>query len=434
MNHNPFRYLQPVTSQAFVGRWPLVNDLVQNLLMETGDSHAIIGGPRSGKTSILRVVEEQLRQPTQYETGDYLPVPVYIDFKAALFDSAEAVFAFLLQQVYHQINTAIYSLGIEMQPPRARASHHWFTELINAPKLAQQDFEVCMLYLLDQLEGNVKSVRLILLLDESGKSLDQPWTNALYMQARNLLSVVEFNQRVRLVLASSYRFLEQTVLNDLPLCGMLKLHCLQAFDQIALDQLLAFVPGLPVTTQMAIRCQSGGHPFLTQYLLYHVWERTKGMNFEYVDVTQIDNLVAGFLHQYAFELESWFHLLSASDIVVYRTLSLAADWMTEEQILATVVEPVQRIKRILFTLCTQELVIHNENWTHFRYTGKIFRQMLSPADTCRPSGCAIMPNDSSITPPVYNVVNINTGGGAYIAGSVGTDGGNFVGHNAVMSL
>ena len=59
MPANPFNYLRSVPPAAFLGRWPLVRTIAQDLLGASDNSHAIIAGRRLGKTSLLRALEHQ---------------------------------------------------------------------------------------------------------------------------------------------------------------------------------------------------------------------------------------------------------------------------------------------------------------------------------------------------------------------------------------
>ena len=51
MNRNPFQYNLPVLPNDFVGRWPLVKSIALNLLLDGGDSHAILAGLSCGKVA-----------------------------------------------------------------------------------------------------------------------------------------------------------------------------------------------------------------------------------------------------------------------------------------------------------------------------------------------------------------------------------------------
>ncbi|CAN5783094.1 hypothetical protein BH10CHL1_BH10CHL1_22690 [soil metagenome] len=420
---NPFRYLQNVSPSDFVGRWPLVESIAQDLVREEGDSHAIIAGQRYGKTSILGALSHQLYQPVNLELGDSLALPLYIDFKACAFNSAEAVFAFILHRIYRQINTVVRQHPLALWPTPLRLGARWFEKLINAEELSMHDFEDGLGYIMDQLDTPTAPARLILMLDEIGKSFDQPWTDELYSQARALICSSELQTRIRLVLTGSQRFLEQQATYSAPLCDVLKLHYMEAFDQESIAQLVARADGFSPETAEAIWRQSGGHPFLAQYLLYNLWERREVKELYNVEPAMIDRLASGFLHQRVFELEGWANAVGAIGLSVYKVLSDASDWVTEEQIMAAVNEPAQKIKRSLLGLCCHGLAVHDEDWAQYKYTGDLFKTWFNK--------CGIMnipPAPRLEVSPVLapQHININTGGGPYIAGYVNTEGGGFI--------
>lgn len=79
MIRNPFRYSRPVAPAAFVGRWPAVHRLAADLTLEDGDSYALIGGRRCGKSSFLAALAHTLNQPDLAGSGDWRPLPLPID-------------------------------------------------------------------------------------------------------------------------------------------------------------------------------------------------------------------------------------------------------------------------------------------------------------------------------------------------------------------
>lgn len=429
MLRNPFRYLQYVSPDDFIGRWPLVDSIAQDLRADHGDSHAIIAGQRCGKTSLLEALAYQLCQPFPLEPGDSLVLPLYIDFKAGSFDSAGAVLAFILDRVYRQINTLVRQHPLGLWPSPLRLSARWFEKLLNTPALTPQDFEDALGYILDQVDLPTQPVRLVLMLDEIGKSFDQPWTDALYSQARGLICSSDLRTRLRLVLTGSQRFLEQRSVYSAPLCDVVEVHYLEAFDTAGLAQLMARVPNLPIETAAAIGQQSGGHPFLAQYLLYHLWEQVGESGLATTTAAQVERLVSSFLHKRLFELEGWANAVDVSGLSAYQALSTASDWVTEEQILAVVDAPASSVKRNLIGLCCHGLARHDEDWTHYRYTGNLFRTWFNTYGKAHLQAAQSkqMPAPSLVTAPLR--VNIDTGGGAYIAGNLNTEGGEFIGRD-----
>jgi hypothetical protein len=434
MARNPFQYLQSVTPEAFVGRWPLVKHIADDLAHEQGDSHAIIAGQRCGKTSLLLALAQQLRQQAQQESGDYRALPLYIDFKAGSFDSAEAVFAFILNRVYRQINVMMHDHSAQRWPMPLRQGNRWFEQLVNAPTLTQHDFEEGLSYLLDQLTTSIMPVRLVLLLDGIDQSLGQPWTETLYSQARTLICSSDLSTRLRLVLTSSPRLVDRSI-DNASLCNVLRLHYLEPLDQTGFDQLMAQVAELPVATAQMIKQQSGGHPFLAQYLLAYLWEQTQANGIHNANPGLLDRGVSLFRHTRGFEFEGWANNVGATGLDIYRVLSRTTEWVTEHEIIAAVDAPVQQIKRGLLALCCQGLAIQDEDWVRYRCTGDLFKtwfnQCGATASICRKQE----PPKSDLGSSGHQIsIRVDTGGGPYIAGDVSTQGGGFIGRDTIEAM
>ncbi len=430
---NPFRYLQHVSPSDFIGRWPLVESIAQDLTRKNGDSHAIIAGQRYGKTSMLEALSHQLYQSVIVEPGDSLALPMYIDFKAGSFNSPEAVFSFILNRVYRQINRVVRQHPLALWSTPLRLGARWFDQLLNIPELPSQDFEDAIGYIMDQLDTPTAPTRLILMLDEIGKSFDQPWTDDLYNQSRALICSSDVQTRIRLVLTGSQRFLEQRTIDNVSLCDVLKLHYMELFDQAGIAQLVARADGLSAETTAAVWRQSGGHPFLAQYLLYNLWEQREQTGIHHAETAMIDRLASGFLHKRVFEMEGWANAVGTTGLSVYKVLSEASDWVTEEQIIASVNEPAQQIERSLLGLCCHGLAIHDEDWTHYKYTGELFKTWFNRRGIAniQPAQNLLKPDLSPEHMPVN--ISIDTGGGPYIAGYVNTQGGGFIGHDQMAA-
>jgi hypothetical protein len=197
-----------------------------------------------------------------------------------------------------------------------------------------------------------------------------------------------------------------------------------------MSQLVARVANLPSEAAQAVWQQSGGHPFLAQYLLYHLWEQTGAAGIHQAKASMIDRLAAGFQHQRVFELEDWAQTVGLSGLCAYKVLSATTDWVAETQITAAVDATAQNIKLSLLGLCCHGLARHNEDWTHYKYTGILFRNWFNGYNAAILTALK-RAMQKSATPPIdaQVCININTGGGAYIAGGVNTEGGEFIGRD-----
>ena len=119
MRNNPFHYLLPVEPKDFVGRWPMVNSIASDLTQINGDSYAVIAGRRCGKSSLLNAIAHQLRQPETTDAGDFIVIPITVDFKALAetIESAEDIYAHLLKEIY-----SLVAANTSFRPPDALAS------------------------------------------------------------------------------------------------------------------------------------------------------------------------------------------------------------------------------------------------------------------------------------------------------------------------
>jgi len=239
MRHNPFCHLQHVSSDNFSGRRLLIESIVQDLRTANGTSHAIIASQRCSKTRLLKALADQLRQPVILETDARLALPFYIDLKARTFDSAGAVFAFILDRVYRQISRVVHQHSYGLWPTPLRLGACWFEKLLSTPTLSARAFEDGLGYLIDLLDLPALPVRLVLMLDEIDGSLDQPWTAALYRQARGLMHSHDLRTRLSLVLTSSQHLLDQQGIYRAYWANVLKLHCLETLGRAEWAQRLA---------------------------------------------------------------------------------------------------------------------------------------------------------------------------------------------------
>jgi hypothetical protein len=429
MARNPFQYLQPTTHDAFVGRWPLVKHIAYDLAHNEGNSHAIIAGQRCGKTSLLMTLAHQLRQQTQQGESDYWVLPLYVDFKAGKFDSAEAVFSFMLNRIYRQLNAVMQDQPMQRLPLTMRPGNRWFEQLLSMPTLTVQVFEEGLGYVLDQIAIYALPVRLVVLLDGIDSSLGQPWTEALYSQTRALLCSSDLRNHLRVVLTSSQRLLDGSM-NNIPLFDVLNLHYFEPLDQSGFNQLLAQSADLPRELAARIWQQSGGHPFLAQYLLSHLWEQTQLSSMHDATVELIDQMAARFLATRSFEFEGWTQTLGESALDVYQVLETTAGWIPEEQIIMLADMPAPQVKRGLLALCCQGLAEHNEAWSHYRYSGDLFRTWFKQCGASLQRSIKQSVATAEINQhPAPITIAIDTGGGPYIAGNVNTQGGGFTGRD-----
>ncbi len=122
--------------------------------------------------------------------------------------------------------------------------------------------------------------------------------------------------------------------------------------------------------------------------------------------------------------------IEAAGLIVYAALREAEQWMREEAIGAQCQQPAQITKRGLTALCYHGLVVH-EQWARYRRAGQLFGTWVERY------AMELLTTDAAMTTAAAETIvqqitnHIYTGGGTYIGGDVGTDGGDFAGRDGV---
>lgn len=372
MCNNPFHYLLPVDPKDFVGRWQLVKLIASDLTQINGDSYAIIAGRRCGKSSLLNAVAHQLRQLETTDAGDFIVIPISFDFKtlAETIESADAIYARLIKDIYSLVAADAFFRPPDAWPQPVQLTEKQFLDLIKQSALSLSDFQVGITYILDQLDAANQHVRLVLLFDEIDDAIDRPWTQALFSQLRSLIYSSNIKSRVRLIATGSHHLLEQVSNHGSPLWNVLKLNYLEPFNEAGFAELIRRAEDLPKEAADAIWQQSGGHPFLAQYLLHHLWNQgihqtTKG---------NVEDMAGKFLAEQANDIKGWARAIGVSGLEAYRILSAMNGWVSGREIILSRNEQSLDIMPGLVALCYHGFVLHDPSWSNYMHSGDLFKE------------------------------------------------------------
>ena len=372
MRNNPFHYLLPVEPKDFVGRWPMVNSIASDLTQINGDSYAVIAGRRCGKSSLLNAIAHQLRRPETTDAGDFIVIPITVDFKALAetIESAEDIYAHLLKEIY-----SLVAANTSFRPPDAwhlpaQLTEKHFLGLTEKSAISLRDFQACIGYILDQLDAWNQHVRLVLLLDEIDNAIDRPWTQALFSQLRSLKYSSSIKSRIRLVVTGSHHLLGFVSMHGSPLWNVLKLNYLEPFDESGFKELIGRSEGLPEEAAAAIWQQSGGHPFLAQYLLYHIWNQ----GIHLAKKSNVDEIAGKFLTEQVNDIRGWARAIDVGGLEAYRILSSINGWVGEREIMRSINSPSLDVKIGLTALCYHGFVLHDRGWSNYMRSGDLFKK------------------------------------------------------------
>jgi hypothetical protein len=353
---NPYNYNLPVEPEMFFGRHADVAALASKLTAAPGDSVALIGGRRMGKTSMLEALRHALETMAE-ETSDLL-LPIFLDLSGEGIGSVQDFFRVVCEQAQAELALAlslpsvdIGAIGAGQIPAPA------FRRLLETWGRAALEQHNCRL-------------RLILLLDECEEIVEQPWAADLHAALRALLVGQSTRSLLKVVMAGSHRFLTQVRQRGSPLWNVLVYHMLRVLDEPATRDLIVR-PTHNVLTDDVIQViieQSGGQPFLTQYLVHQLWNH--GLARVTPDLTR--QTAAAFHHE-RHDFVDWASGLGETGLRVYSVVAASTEPLTERDIQALLQPTPANLAQALDALCYHGVVGREADAERYRAAGAMFR-------------------------------------------------------------
>lgn len=372
MESNPFIFGKPVTGKHFVGRRLQVQEVATDLTNATGDSLALIGGRRFGKTSFLVALRAILiLQLRQAQSPQPFVFPVLVDLKSLEQRSRDGVFALMLHTFYEHFHS----------PLRRNEIGRTFDFNINQTRLAafvQSGEESCSFLrfsdiveeVLLRFRNTYGLLRPVFLIDEIEEIIDEDWAEHLFGNLRSLVYTDKLHRYLRFVIAGSSKIIEMREKGS-PLLNMLKIVYLGVLADEYIEEIINIATNVPGYISDAVLEQSGGHPFIVQYLMHYWWEsRSKGTRLS------IPAIVTRFRAES--HLSRWYEDIDKAGLIVYKVLldAGAEIWLTRVEVKQMVKDERirSRIEPALFNLCYHGFALHDGTWSRFRVTGELFKR------------------------------------------------------------
>jgi hypothetical protein len=351
MSANPYNYNLPVEPEMFFGRHTDVATIVERLTAVQGDSVALIGGRRMGKTSML----EALLRTIVVADGDLIFLPLLLDLSGEGIDSASVFFQTVTALAWESL-AALLPAPQDLPAPRPSAPP--------APTF-RATLEGWNRLTMTQCG---RRLRLILLLDECEEIVEQPWAAEAHAGLRALLVGQTTRGLLKVVMAGSHRFLTQVHQRGSPLWNVLVYHMLRVLDEAATRDLILQPTGgaLPEPVVQAIAAQSGGHPRLAQYLMYQLW----GQGLEHAIPAQVAQIAVAF-STHVNDFEDWMRGLGELGSTVYHALAQAPAPLGEHEIHAAVSVPLADVLTALSALSYHGLVVQDDT-RRYHVTAQMF--------------------------------------------------------------
>jgi hypothetical protein len=304
---NPYRW-DRVNLSLFYGRQTLLDNLCQKV--QDGYSYAIVGGRRMGKTTLLRKLEAELMGRLQNTRSGLIAVPAYVDVLGlphpltprSVYDEIVKQIEQNLKQV--KILPSSWSTLCTVIDQHRGAENQGFSDVLN--RLVQT-----------VTEGYLQ---IVVLFDEIEPIAQSEWGQGFFDNWRQFLSNHPvITPHLAAIFAGAREM--QAIARDIgsPLSNVLTWQELALFDAADTAALVNEPTNnhLPPTIARRVFSQTGGHPFLIQYLMSVICEN----ELDAVGPRQVQLASRQFLREQASQFHNWwFEKFSAADRQVYARL------------------------------------------------------------------------------------------------------------------
>lgn len=359
---NPFHYNLPTPPEDFVGRWPLVDRVIDSLCSPRADSWAIIGGRRFGKSSVLKVMQARLSDALPHHvSGERLFFPFIVDLKRCETHSAGHIYAGISRILYRSLRPVF---GARL-PLKDTLLHAHCAEANES--LSFYQFEDSLDDLAVTFETHLGPLRLLLFLDEAESITRFAWAETLFNQLRALIYDGILADTLKLVLTGAAN-ITQVRHQGSPLLNAVKIAHLHCLDAAAIEVLIERGGPSEKPVREAVQAQCGGHPFVAQYFLHHLWH--DGLH--QATLSDVERVARQFQQERANDLQGWWEAVGDSGQAAYLYLSRASTWV-DEVVLRQASGPSQHpFEQGLAALCYHGLIKQDENRQRYQVAGQAF--------------------------------------------------------------
>ena len=296
---NPYNCTIP--GNQFVGREAIQQKILNGL--KNGNSFAVLGGRRSGKTSLLLELKKYLSENLAItaESSVAKIVPVYLDMQQFGALNSSTIFEHLYSLIAEKVQIAAWSCTEE---------HRAYQDFLSHMCEAKQT--------LDKTLG--RRWVILYLIDELDITADRLPNDQVFHNLRNLLMVSDFNLNIQLV-ASGVTGMQKLITSGSPLNNLRSTY-LSVLTRNEAETLLnaGFQKGVLKDEVCSKLFElSGRHPCILQGLLEYAWTYMHSNN-EDLTKESIERAGKDFLHEHKF-FHNWWEAFSSEEHSVYQALA-----------------------------------------------------------------------------------------------------------------
>ena len=298
---NPYNCTKPART-SFVGYSRLRRRLLQGFV--DGNSFAILGGRRCGKTSLLLKIQDELNAQS---LEHFHALPRYLDIQGLSAKTTAHLFENIYGLVIEDVDAPAWNL-----PDTGREYQSFLTHLDHAKSVLEEHHgpNWLVILLIDELDAAIE-------LGPDGKPKDDQF----FQNLRNLLMVSRYHRHFRLVASGVNQMANLISSGASPLNNLRNHHLGILSTRDAQDLIhLGFPKGLDPDFQHHLFQRTGRHPYLLQGLLEKLCETQPAQ----VTNTTLTSFIKEFLSEHQ-DFTRWLDAFEPAGHAVYQILADASD-------------------------------------------------------------------------------------------------------------
>jgi hypothetical protein len=287
---NPYNCTTP--GNLFVGYEELRRKILNGF--RNGNSYAILGGRRCGKTSLLIQIEKDLQAEG---LPHFTPLPRFFTIQEFGRWTSDQLFERIYGLVIQDVAAEPWKSGGDGR------EYQGFLEHLRAAKP-----------LLDQHYGSDWLV--ILLIDELDAAISKLPDDTFFQNLRTLLMTSDFHRHFRLV-ATGVKGMANLIFSAVSPLNNLRHAYLRVLTSEEAGQLITsgFGGGLEMEVEYRLLQQTGKHPYLLQGVLEKLWEHRTAL-----DTQAVKDASRKFLREHH-DFQYWLDTFDSAEHAVYQLLS-----------------------------------------------------------------------------------------------------------------
>ncbi|GAB4537203.1 MAG: hypothetical protein Kow0063_23630 [Anaerolineae bacterium] len=324
---NPYNATTPVVDpNMFFGRQEELVEIIEKRIKHSHPiSTILIGGRRIGKTSLLCQIRHRLLKHPNYDGG--ILVPAYINLQASSGFNMSAVFDQIVSEIRHTLHQH-WSLVVDSLDEVADDSYKGFRQRMQGIQ--------------DQFGERIGSPRFVILIDEADRLLGYSWTEDIISNLRELINTSELRSFVALVVTGFRELHDYAMLEEKGIGSRLGTAAYWAYLGVLPEKECRKLITDPLEGEVreevveAVYDASGGHPFITQYLMQQIWKPDPAQ----ITLANVSKVRKKFRKEVRV-FQSWLEKFEGFDRQVYHVLAQAEQPLALGEIQALIADKAE---------------------------------------------------------------------------------------------